>query len=182
MTRNRAKSAMNAQKLAGRPSPGRKSRPGGPEQRRPHPRRQGSDPGFTLIELMIVVVVIGILAAIGIPNYVAMQKRASEGSVKSNMHTLQMSVEDFGLLNDGQYPANGTDVVPDGRSLAQVCPTGGYPRNPYTKTPSVVDFNADPSAGNKGELALNPALNSGYVVKGNGSEGTILPLTLTSGQ
>lgn len=59
--------------------------------------------GFTLIELMIVVVIIGILAAIAIPNFMSMQDRAKEGSVKANMHTLQLAAEDFSTQADGIY-------------------------------------------------------------------------------
>ena len=138
--------------------------------------------GFTLIELMIVVVVIGILAAIAIPNFVAMQDRAKEGSVKANMHSVQMAVEDFGLLNDGQYPTSASATVPDGRTLAQVFPTGTYPKNPYTKTPTVINWNSNPTTGKNGEIALNPAFSTNYVVKGNGARGDTLSLTLTSGQ
>lgn len=144
--------------------------------------RSPDERGFTLIELMIVVVVIGILAAIAIPNYIALQNRAHESSVKANMHTVQVSLEDFSIQNEGFYPANAGDALVDGRTLAEVCPLGHYPVNPFTKLPSVVQFNANPTAGNRGELGINPATPNTYMLKGNGPLGDTLKLVLTTGQ
>jgi type IV pilus assembly protein PilA len=50
--------------------------------KRPHPR------GFTLIELMIVVAIIGILSAVAIPNFIRFQARAKQGEAKANLKAL----------------------------------------------------------------------------------------------
>ena len=66
-------------------------------------RKQG---GFTLIELMVVIVIIGILVAIALPNFIGAQDRAKVSSVKANMHTVQTISETYAVDWGGVYAAN----------------------------------------------------------------------------
>lgn len=68
--------------------------------------------GFTLIELMVVVVIIGILAAIALPSYRQYVIRNAELEAKAQMGTLQTELERWrttAMSYRGFYPANGVN-------------------------------------------------------------------------
>jgi type II secretion system protein G len=133
-----------------------------------------NESGFTLIELMIVVVIIGILAAIAIPNFISMQDRAREGRVKANMHTLQTGVEDFAILNSGVYP-DGT--AGDGAIVESLLNGTVVPENPFTGVPTAITWGGPAAA--TGDLGYQVAGANQYDISGYGAS-ALLGLTLSN--
>ena len=57
--------------------------------------QRGKDKGFTLIELMIVVAILGILAAIAIPNFMRFQAKSKQSEAKTNLGGIGTTAEAF---------------------------------------------------------------------------------------
>ena len=74
--------------------------------------RVGNKPfqGFTIVELLIVVVVIAILAAITIVSYNGIQNRAYDSSVQADLKNLKTKIESWRIDNNDEYPSGGAGL------------------------------------------------------------------------
>ncbi len=61
--------------------------------------------GFTLVEIMIVVAIIALLAAIAIPNLLRAKISANDALAKGTLRTLSTASETYATTNNGSYPA-----------------------------------------------------------------------------
>lgn len=82
---------------------------------------------FTLVEIMIVILIIGLLLAIAVPQFISARENAQEKSCWSNQQKLEaakhMWIMDTGQ-NSSTAPTNG-DLVPAYLKEFPTCPTGG---------------------------------------------------------
>jgi len=88
--------------------------------------------GFTLVEIMIVVAIIGLLAAIAIPNFVKARATSQANACVSNLRQIESAVQEYALetgkhVGDTvRYPDDITPYIKlNSSSSIPVCPAGG---------------------------------------------------------
>jgi len=123
--------------------------------------------GFTLVEILIVVIILGILAAIVIPQFTNASQDARRSSLSSQLQTLRSQIELYKLQHGDQLP----DLVTDWTPLTGTSTFGGQtfgpymqsaPSNPLNSRSNVVDGDGSAAAGSA----------CGFVYDYNGGSGT----------
>jgi type IV pilus assembly protein PilA len=66
-------------------------------------RLRGEDSGFTLVELLVVMLILGILAAIAIPSFFNQRDKGNDAQAKADVRTAQTAIETYATDNDGAY-------------------------------------------------------------------------------
>jgi general secretion pathway protein G len=69
--------------------------------------------GFTLVELMIVMAIIGVLAVIAVPSFVSAIKHAREAVLKEDLHILRAAIDSY-TMDKQKAPQSLDDLVQDG--------------------------------------------------------------------
>jgi general secretion pathway protein G len=100
------------------------------------PGSQQRPNGFTLMELMIVMAIIGILATLAVPSFVGALKSAKEAVLKEDLHVLRSAIDSY-TMDKQKAPQSLDDLIQDG--YLKAIPVDPMTRSSETWVPAVSD-------------------------------------------
>jgi len=118
--------------------------------------------GFTLIELMIVVAIIGILAAIAIPKFSQLITKGNEANTKGNLGAIRSALSIYYGDTEGTYPSDNLSSLTSGNKYLNTVPVA--------KLPAVVGLNAGHGDTNLVDLQVTATDGGGWVYDNVGSD------------
>ena len=136
-------------------------------------KRRNRQSGFTLIELIVVVTIIGILAAVAVSNVKWAQTKARESALRHDLFEMRKSIDDY-YADKQKYPESL-------QALASEHYLRGIPKDPITgkadweevqNTPDPNDLNAVPTDPEASENAAPGIYDVHSQAPGNGLDGT----------
>ena len=135
---------------------------------------------FEPVEVLIIIVIIGILAAVCVSGFKKTQVEARERIVKWNCNAVQLAIENFFFDNGREYPSSLDDRLPDGTRVIDLLPGGQLLENPFTRQRTEPVDHPARSAGQVGYVGLDregDGFYEGYHITGFGKKGMIIKLS-----
>jgi type IV pilus assembly protein PilA len=108
-------------------------------------QRIGNESGFTLVELLVVMLILGILAAIAIPSFFNQRDKARDADAKTLARTAQTAIETYATDHQGKY-------------------TGATPTALITIEPTLNNADGGDGSGNGDALTVPSATDDAYKV------------------